>query len=110
MIVECLNDPARSRDQPNRANCDPRHGGVSLHSADLWSPGTEGRRRTTQTRWRPIMSKIQEIRPLADAEVDLIAGAGAVDSCIKLQSINVVTPPAGGEYHDVFARYHLGRI
>lgn len=56
------------------------------------------------------MNKIQEIRPLADVEVDLIAGAGAVDSCIKLQSINAVNPPAVGEYHDVFTRYHLGQI
>jgi|tagenome__1003787_1003787.scaffolds.fasta_scaffold14478235_1 hypothetical protein len=56
------------------------------------------------------MSKIQEIRALADAEVDLIAGAGAVDSCIKLQSITAISPPAVGEYRDVFTRYHLGQI
>src|SRR4051794_15128549 len=96
-----LNDLDRSRNQSNRPNCDPRHGGVGRHSAVCGHRGRKDSRRQRKTRWSMIMSNTQEIRTLTDNELDLATGGYINDAgCILQKTINLTEPKEPGQFQD----------
>jgi hypothetical protein len=50
----------------------------------------------------------QTVRLLDDAELDAVIGGGALDDCIRVQTISGAVPPVGSEFRDLFAKHTLG--
>jgi hypothetical protein len=49
----------------------------------------------------------QTVRPLHDAELDAVIG-GALDHCIRVNTISGDVPTAGWTFKDIFAKPTLG--